>query len=373
MLGGKPRWNRFLCGMNSYCMQCGTVVDHPPQEKKYRWLWWLLAVILMFALGFWLGRRLAPPTAPPCPSAGNGAPLGGGVGEGGKGSPTKRSGGPGGGGGGGTSTGDGEVQAAGGGSGGGGGGDGSLGGGGGPGGALPTDGGVGGGGNASSHAGPGTGGGLDGDAAHAAGGGRDNHFDTGSVTDAAGSDSDGDMVAGVTKMSKGGQLGVGDAKDDSAPEDPRGQNLSAKDLRYDRTGLPHYTSHITGLASSVSYPDKTHQETYGTSAAVGTTDSFDTVVAWYQQNLPPGWSSSALGDLQRLGAQAQMLNPGNLLKMLNGRQGATAATEVPETATADRIRLAILKPPPNTPGEPGIIIMQKGDKPVLAFNKRRFP
>ena len=68
-----------------------------------------------------------------------------------------------------------------------------------------------------------------------------------------------------------------------------------------------------------------------------------------------------------------MLNPGNLLKMLNGQPGAAAAAEVPETATADRIRLAILKPPPNTPGEPGITIMQKGDKQVLAFNKRRVP
>src|SRR5450432_1976347 len=56
-------------------------------KKSRRWLWWVLALILVFALGFFLGHRTAP-KCPRCPAPSTaGAGGGGGGGGGGSGRP----------------------------------------------------------------------------------------------------------------------------------------------------------------------------------------------------------------------------------------------------------------------------------------------
>src|SRR5471030_1787939 len=60
-------------------------------KKSRRWLWWVLALILVFALGFFLGHRTAP-KCPRCPAP-TGAGAGGGGGGGGSGSGRPKAGG----------------------------------------------------------------------------------------------------------------------------------------------------------------------------------------------------------------------------------------------------------------------------------------
>ncbi|HEV7359365.1 MAG TPA: zinc-ribbon domain-containing protein, partial [Steroidobacteraceae bacterium] len=51
-----------------FCIKCGTENPAPAKAKKdRRWLWWVLGLILMFVLGFLLGKMLAP-KPPPCPA-----------------------------------------------------------------------------------------------------------------------------------------------------------------------------------------------------------------------------------------------------------------------------------------------------------------
>ena len=51
-----------------FCTKCGTENPAPAKDKKdRRWLWWVLALILMFVLGFLLGKMLAP-KCPACPA-----------------------------------------------------------------------------------------------------------------------------------------------------------------------------------------------------------------------------------------------------------------------------------------------------------------
>jgi len=75
----------------AFCTGCGTAAQPStePTRKNRKWPW-ILALILLFALGFWLGRLMAP-KCPPCPApptagAGGRAGVAGG-GGGGRGSP----------------------------------------------------------------------------------------------------------------------------------------------------------------------------------------------------------------------------------------------------------------------------------------------
>ena len=101
----------------------------------------------------------------------------------------------------------------------------------------------------------------------------------------------------------------------------------------------------------------------------------DTVVGWYQKNLPGGWQSTTVGDFAQLGANAAQLSPENILKMLGaGAQGGAAPkslTLAPATAAPDRIRISIFKPPAGVTNKPAIMIVQKGDRPVEALLQAR--
>jgi hypothetical protein len=100
-----------------------------------------------------------------------------------------------------------------------------------------------------------------------------------------------------------------------------------------------------------------------------TTSSFDDVVSWYRKNLPPGWSSSTISDLNRLGAVAQQLSPDKIMQMMAAQSDATAVKSAAETPATDRTRLSLFAPPAGTKGELGVMIVQKADQPVEIMMK----
>jgi hypothetical protein len=152
----------------------------------------------------------------------------------------------------------------------------------------------------------------------------------------------------------------------SPPLDPASKVLSAPDFTYDRTGLPRYPQGVQRVASALSYPDPNDSDIYGTSAAIVTDDSFDTVVGWYQSHLPAGWRSQNIGDLARL---AQQLSPQNLTKMLSGSSSGAEPPDPTTSAAGDRMQISIFTPPAGVQGKPGVMVVKKGDDPVMAMLK----
>jgi hypothetical protein len=176
--------------------------------------------------------------------------------------------------------------------------------------------------------------------------------------------------AGVVRLAAGAPLSA-DGLDppDGSGNLASGKVLTAPDFRYDKTGLPRYVDGNKAVFSAMSYDVEGKTDAYGSSAAILTNNSFDDTVSWYKKNLPAGWSSETIGDLNQLGAVAQQFSPEKIMQMLAG--GGTAKPDAPPapTAAADRIRLSLFSPPAGTKGELGIMIVQKGDKPVEILMK----
>ena len=228
---------------STFCTGCGAAAPAAaqPSRKERKWLW-VLALILFFALGFWLGHRMVPkcPVCPAPPTAGTGGAGGGGggggghrgaPGGGGKGDPDK--------GGGGDANGMGRVL-----------GDGGK-----------VDGGGGGG-----SPGSGTGSGdMAGGGHSSASGTTVGHGNDSSEAGSTGSDDSGGGTSGSSKPDtspndpsidpdvKKTELGVAKLATGAPLADSYGDGsvaqgssasvkvLSARDFTYDKTGLPRYT------------------------------------------------------------------------------------------------------------------------------------
>ncbi|HEY4213758.1 MAG TPA: zinc ribbon domain-containing protein [Steroidobacteraceae bacterium] len=358
----------------AFCTGCGaragTLAKPLPRNRKWPWI---VALILLFALGFWLGHMMAP-KCPACPAphdAGSGGRGGGGgggggqpgVGGGGKGDPSK--------GGGSDADGTGRVVGA--------------------GGRTNGAGGAGGGGNGSGS------GDMSGDGHGSANGTTVGRGRDGSAVGASGSDDGGaglsgsstiaggpngavtdpdarkSTQAGVWRLAAGAPLTLGgtDAPMDQG-KDATIKVLSAPDFSYDKTGLPRYPDSNTAIFSAISYDQPDRIDAYRSSAGIVTGSTFDDVTTWYRKNLPSGWSATTIGDLNRVGAVAQALSPDKLMQMLAASSGTTPAKSVgdlPATATAQRLRLSMFKPPQGSQGDLGVLIVQRGDEPVTVMMK----
>jgi len=357
----------------AFCAGCGTPVapSTEPARKNRKWPW-ILALILVFALGFWLGRLMAP-KCPQCPApatTGTGGDPGGGGGGGGH--PGSSAGGNGdhGKGGSGSASGSGRV--------------------------LGDSGrveGSGGGGSAGSGQGTGD---MVGGGTSSANGTTVGHGNDSSAVGANGSDDSGGGVPGgkskpvdgpngpdfdpelqenrldkgVWQLAAGSPLSVGggDTAQSNFKDTPT-KTLTARDFRYDKTGLPRYPEANTAVSSAMSYDVPGRTDTYGSACGILTTSSFDDVVGWYRKNLPASWSDSTMSDMDQLRKQ---LTPDKIMQMIAAPNGGTpekSAGDVPATAAADRQRLSLFSPPAGTKGDVGIMIVQKGDNPVTVLMK----
>ncbi len=245
-----------------------------------------------------------------------------------------------------------------------------------------------------SKVGLGTGEGPAGGGGNGAGGGDTHgHGYDGDATGAAGSAGGGGGGKGAEDSGTGGKLKSQDAQDTlrravirsafsdspdgggqdkTPPQQLGGKVLSAPDFTYDRTGLPRYAGAVQGVQSALVYAKPNDTSDYGTGAGIVTGDSFDTVVAWYQSQLPAGWQAETIPDLNQV---SQQLTPENIGKMLAAAvPGAAGSTPAPATAAADpstRVSVTMFKAPAGTPGKPGILIAQHGDQPVTVMMSAR--
>ncbi len=374
-----------LSATTRYCTNCGTesadatqsatpadaaVSSLSKSKKNWRRIGGVLVLILVFALGFFLGHRMAPkcPACPTPPAAGSGGDGGGGGGGGGGkpkvGAPGGGGGGAGGGGGGGTGTGrvlgEGGRQ------------DGSGGGGAGGGGSGTGE--VEGGG-LSNGSGVTVGHGYDGSAVGGSGtddgggGGGSGKTKLGNDSDGAEPDPDAKQTAsGVLRLAAGGTLSA-DGLDtpSTSPKSDSDKVLMAHDFRYDKTNLPRYPDSVTSMASAISYPPGDRTDSYGTSSGIVTSSSFDTVVDWYRKNLPPGWHDTTIRDF---GSLAKQLSPENIMKMIGSQAGGSTAqpgSAAPAAPPPEKLKISIFRPPAGSKADTGVMIIQKGDQPVQAF------
>jgi hypothetical protein len=181
---------------------------------------------------------------------------------------------------------------------------------------------------------------------------------------------------GVWRLAAGAPMttGSGDVPDANVKDTLADKVLSARDFSYDKTGLPRYLEANKAVFSAMSYDAPGRTDAYGSASGIITGSSFDEVVDWYRKNLPPGWHSSTISDLKRLGAVAQALSPEKIMQMLvapNGAAPAKSVSDIPATAVAERMRLSLFSPPAGTKGDLGGMIVQHGDGTVTILMKTR--
>jgi hypothetical protein len=337
-----------LSADSRHCAQCGSpalpasVVSAVSEEsalnpkKDRRWRWWLLALILFFTLGLWLGLLLAPkcPTcaAPPGDGSGRGrnAPGSGSTSPE-DGSPAKLTGSPG----------QGASEAAGG----------------------SSTGDIDGSGKLTPHEFGGkqkTGDSL---------GAKTHDGEPALESTAHGGGDDQALYGAVAKLAQG-MAPDGDTVISSRDHPTaRTNSLVAYDFSYDKTNLPRYPDNVREVASSISHllDSKTGEPTsaYGTGAGIVTTSSFDDVVDWYRKNVPAGWHSSSIGDFGQLTQQATQGPSADIMKLLKGEMPGAASS----SPAAAKVRVALFTAPTSTAGSPDgtIMIMQKVDKPVSVY------
>ena len=220
--------------------------------------------------------------------------------------------------------------------------------------------------------------GYDGDAAGASGnagggGGGSGTTDPGQSGTVKSKDAEDPLRTAVIRGASG-DTPDGRGSGATPPPDVSGRELSAPDFTYDRTGLPRYAGAVQAVESAVVYDKADDQSSYGSSAGIVTGDSFDAVVAWYKGQLPAGWQSGSIPDLNQVKEQ---FTPENISKMLAAAvPGAAgdAPAPAPAAAAADpatREAITLFKAPPGTAGEPGILIAQHGQQPVTVLLSAR--
>ena len=157
-----------------------------------------------------------------------------------------------------------------------------------------------------------------------------------------------------------GQMSLGPDPGSRDQPDRDSRTVSARDFRYDRTGLPRYPTAVQGVASALTTRPQAPTD-YRTTAVIVTASSFGDVVSWYQAQLPSGWTNQSTGDFARL---ANALSADSFKAMLSGKPAPA-----PAAPAAPRVALAMFSPPPGTPDERAIMIVQRDGKPVTVLMK----
>ena len=166
----------------------------------------------------------------------------------------------------------------------------------------------------------------------------------------------------------------GDGRDVAPPAEVAGKVLSAPDFTYDKTGLPRYAGAVQSVQSALVYAKADDPAHFGTSAGIVTGDSFETVVAWYKAQLPRGWQSDEIADLNQVKQQFTAENIGKMLAAAGANGGAGTDAPAAAPAASDpsaREAIVLFKAPPGTAGKPGILIEQHGEQPVRVLMSAR--
>lgn len=297
-------------------------------ERKRRLLW-VLAVILAFVLGFWLGMRF-------CRRSGG---TGGGtiIGHGGGGSAGGAAAHLGQGNGKGTTSGGGYLNA-------------------------PND--------TDSVAGGGTarGGGSSDAAGGGTGGGGGTPFDSGQFgkkPNATDTLSEG-FVAGLATD----QLTGRNPKDPPPPPDPRITTRTADDFSLDRTGLPRFPMDVTNAFSGVSTRSDVPADT-GIGVVFATSDSFDSVSSWYSHHMPMSASTVKI-DAQKLSAMAKQLTPKNIMKMFGASGDSQPALDTTATDSAQPAEKVAgwSIPDDGVHGKQSVMVLSHPGKPTMVIMSR---
>ena len=149
----------------------------------------------------------------------------------------------------------------------------------------------------------------------------------------------------------------------------------AKDFRYDKTGLPRYPLAVSTTGSTFAY-DYGSSGSYHSSCVILTSSRLPEVIAWYKAHLPPGWTTQGAADVAALGQQVSV---DSIMKALTA---ATQSTGTPATAAAsatqpaaahadNALSVAMFSPPPGTAGEPSIMIKQAAGQAVQITMSRQ--
>jgi hypothetical protein len=158
-----------------------------------------------------------------------------------------------------------------------------------------------------------------------------------------------------------------DSTGTGVPDPPGGHILKASDFRYDKTGLPRYAQSVSTTGSTLYHA--AGSTAYHSTAAIITSSRFEDVVDWYKAQLPSGWNAQVVGDV---GALAQQVSIGNILNTLTAAtqdKGATPSNALPSTAPTsapfgNALSVAMFSPPPNSAGDPSLMIQQGMDHTV---------
>jgi hypothetical protein len=147
------------------------------------------------------------------------------------------------------------------------------------------------------------------------------------------------------------------------PDPPPSQVLTASDFRYDKTGLPRYSQSVSTAGSTLT-PLPGTGGGYHSTCAIVTTSSFQDVVEWYKTQLPGGWHSQSVGDLNALAQHVSIENIVKTLTAATASNGSAASTVSPVPQNDTALSVAMFSPPAGAAGEPMIMVRQKAGQAV---------
>ena len=174
-----------------------------------------------------------------------------------------------------------------------------------------------------------------------------------------------------------GDLATGERTPLTSPPDVRLKTKTADDFSLDATELPRYPMNVTQAFSGISTLTDKPADT-GTAAVFSSSDTYDSVTAWYRSHMPPG-AKETNADVNQLRQLATQLSPKNLMKMLGAATGSrpvTPDTTPPQPAdtTAAGSRLDGWQlPDDGVHGERSVMVISTPGKPttVLVSRSRR--
>ncbi len=127
-----------------------------------------------------------------------------------------------------------------------------------------------------------------------------------------------------------GDLATGQKTPLGSAPDVRLKTKTADDFSLDATALPRYPMNVTQAFSSVSMRTDKPADT-GTAAVFSSSDSYDSVTAWYRSHMPAG-ARETNADVNQLRQLAGQLSTKNIMKMLGAATGSRPVT--PDTTPA---------------------------------------